>query len=287
VANPRDPDGPDVPRLLRDVIIGLADELRATVTAPRPVVRPPDPSDPVPKPEPRPTSNTAPNATPNEVRAQLVRVLHALNGAYDANLPFGTQTTDALEVVYRIRREHQELLTKLTRAENESAREVATLRRRLTELTRERDQARHDRNHTDETLLRVQQKLDDVYNEPDPMPKLAEAFAQPRRFVRADETHGTSGGVPLTDEKIRELADEAERGYNVVLLPNDWSTVLDNLIQELDVKPINWRDDLHEQLCGVIDDWAHATARRTHRDAGLARSIAEEESTDAGFDADE
>jgi hypothetical protein len=26
--------------------------------------------------------------------------------------------------------------------------------------------------------------------------------------------YGTSGGVPLTDEKIQELADEAERGYD-------------------------------------------------------------------------
>ena len=33
--------------------------------------------------------------------------------------------------------------------------------------------------------------------------------------MTAEENWGTSGGIPLTDELIERLADEAERGYDI------------------------------------------------------------------------
>lgn len=35
---------------------------------------------------------------------------------------------------------------------------------------------------------------------------------------REPKPHGTSGGVELTDERIQQLADEAEHGYDITQL---------------------------------------------------------------------
>lgn len=56
-----------------------------------------------------------------------------------------------------------------------------------------------------------------------------------------EPVHGTSGGVKLTEERVGDLADEAERGYDAKHLREREHMTLEKLIGEL----VHWLDEPH------------------------------------------
>lgn len=183
-----------------------------------------------PEPEPEPELTAVDGSTPNALRANLIRFIVALrDGGFDQEQPLFTQVNDALNAYYALRRNHDELVRDTERHERsiERGQEIVgrlrasneELERRVTALTEHVEKLRWLEALDRQRALPVD-AVDLLW-----YAATQQADSRPSDAVRArvelllrqwyePAPIKTSGGVELTDERIAELATEAERGYD-------------------------------------------------------------------------
>lgn len=102
----------------------------------------------------------------------------------------------------------------------------------------------------------------------------ADLRARTVRYAGYNFAAGPMVDVELPDGNVQESAvghgtdDASHAGPLLASLPDDWPLQLEKLINTQDVKLIDWRGQLHDSVCSLVDDWVTDAERH-----GLTKSV--------------